>query len=74
MFYLVPAGKSIDYVVKATESFIDARFFVNFMKKGRDEEYDIVEMRRYPFANVNDHTVLHDGPPEEKAVDHSLYM
>lgn len=73
MFYLVPAGKSIDHFVKATESFIDARFFVNFMKKGRDEEYDIVEMRRYPFDHVNDHNVLHHGPAE-KAVDESLYI
>jgi len=74
MFYLVPAGKPIDHCVKVTESFIEARFFVNFMKKGRDEEYDIVEMRRYPFDHVNEHNVLHYGEPEEKVVDDSLYM
>ena len=43
------------------------------MKKSRDEEYDVIEMRRYPFDNVNEPTALHDGPPEV-AVDESLYM
>lgn len=73
MFYMVPKGRTVDYFVHTTESFIEARFYVNFMKKSRDEEYDIIEMRRYPFDNVNEPTALHDGPPEV-AVDESLYM
>jgi len=73
MFYIVPAGKSIDHIVTTTESFMAARFHVNFLKKTSDEDHDIVEMRRYKFNNVNDHTALHDGPAE-KAIDHSLYM
>ena len=73
MFYIVPAGKSIDHIVTTTESFMAARFHVNFLKKTRDEDHDIVEMRRYPFENVNDQNVLHYGGPE-KAIDESLYM
>jgi len=73
MFYIVPAGKSIDHIVTTTESFMAARFHVNFLKQTRDEDYDIVEMRRYPFSHVNDPNVLHHGPAE-KVIDHSLYM
>lgn len=73
MFYIVPAGQPVDCFIATTESFQSARFHVNFMKKSRDEEYDIIEMRRYPFENVNSPNALHYGP-EEEAIDHSLYM
>ena len=73
MFFIVPKGKHIDTMVATTDSFMAARFHVNFLKKTRDEDHDIVEMRRYPFDHVNDPNALHYGPAE-KAIDQSLYM
>jgi hypothetical protein len=38
------------------------------MKRSRDEEYDIVEMRRYPFDDVN-----LPIEPIDTEIDQSLY-
>jgi len=69
MFYIVPAGKSLDHIMETTESFVAARFHANFLKKTRDEDYDIIEMRRYASENINDPHVLHHGGPEIRFVD-----
>lgn len=53
MFYIVPKDRSVDYFIATTESFDAARFHINFMKKAKGEECDIIEMRRYPFDQVH---------------------
>ena len=58
MFYIVPSGRSVDHFIATTESFEAARFHVNFMKKARDEECDIIEMRRYPFDQIHEVVIL----------------
>jgi len=68
MFFVVPKNKSIIHAIATTESFESARFHVNFMKRSRDEEYDIVEMRRYPFDDVN-----LPIEPIDTEIDQSLY-
>jgi len=65
MFYLVPAGQPIDTFVRTTESLVAARFFVNFMKKTRDEEYDIIELQRYSYEDI---------AQIDTSIDETLYL
>ena len=53
MFYIVPKGRPVMTRIAETESFEAACFHVNFLKKSRDEDYDIIEIE-----NINDTTEL----------------
>ena len=46
MFYVVPKGKSVLEKIAITESIEAAQFHVNFLKKSRDEDYDIIEIKK----------------------------